>query len=75
MGDWTSQNWTKRDGRNNQEQEQQQEKKVTYKTAAELAVKNKNPERRFVVTSYTALPTQRPFTSKLDQTGQNGNAV
>ena len=38
MGDWTSQNWTKRDGRNNQEQEQQ-EKKVTYKTAAELAVK------------------------------------
>ena len=39
MGDWTSQNWTKRDGRNNQ-QEQQQEKKVTYKTAAELAVKN-----------------------------------
>ena len=45
MGDWTSQNWTKRDGRNNQEQEQeqeqeqQQEKKVTYKTAAELAVK------------------------------------
>ena len=44
MGDWTSQNWTKRDGRNNQEQEQQeqeqQEKKATYKTAAELAVKN-----------------------------------
>ena len=39
MGDWTSQNWTKRDGRNNQQQ-QQQEKKVTYKTAAELAVKN-----------------------------------
>ena len=42
MGDWTSQNWTKRDGRNNQEQEQeqeQQEKKVMYKTAAELAVK------------------------------------
>ena len=37
MGDWTSQNWTKRDGRNNQEQ--QQEKKATYKTAAELAVK------------------------------------
>jgi hypothetical protein len=36
MGDWTSQNWTKRDGRNNQEQE----KKATYKTAAELAVKN-----------------------------------
>ena len=35
MGDWTSQNWTKRDGRNNQEQE----KKATYKTAAELAVK------------------------------------
>ena len=46
MGDWTSQNWTKRDGRNNQEGEeeekqQQQEKKATYKTAAELAVKNK----------------------------------
>ena len=40
MGDWTSQNWTKRDGRNNQEQ-QQQEKKVTYKTAAELAVKKR----------------------------------
>ena len=43
MGDWTSQNWTKRDGRNNQEEEQQQqqqEKKATYKTAAELAVKN-----------------------------------
>ena len=39
MGDWTSQNWTKRDGRNNQE-EQHQEKKATYKTAAELAVKN-----------------------------------
>jgi hypothetical protein len=42
MGDWTSQNWTKRDGRNNQQeqqQEQQQEKKATYKTAAELAVK------------------------------------
>jgi hypothetical protein len=39
MGDWTSQNWTKRDGRNNQEEEQQQEKKATYKTAAELAVK------------------------------------
>ena len=40
MGDWTSQNWTKRDGRNNQqEQEQEQEKKATYKTAAELAVK------------------------------------
>ena len=38
MGDWTSQNWTKRDGRNNQEQ---QEEKVTYKTAAELAVKKK----------------------------------
>ena len=37
MGDWTSQNWTKRDGRNNQEEE---EKKATYKTAAELAVKN-----------------------------------
>ena len=36
MGDWTSQNWTKRDGRNNQEQE----KKGMYKTAAELAVKN-----------------------------------
>ena len=44
MGDWTSQNWTKRDGRNNQEQQEQQEqqeKKATYKTAAELAVKNK----------------------------------
>jgi hypothetical protein len=27
MGDWTSQNWTKRDGRNNQEQEQQQQEK------------------------------------------------
>ena len=41
MGDWTSQNWTKRDRRNNQEhQEQQQEKKAMYKTAAELAVKN-----------------------------------
>ena len=41
MGDWTSQNWTKRDGRNNQEEQQQQkEKKATYKTAAELAVKN-----------------------------------
>jgi hypothetical protein len=39
MGDWTSQNWTKRDGRNNQQE--QQEKKATYKTAAELAVKNK----------------------------------
>ena len=39
MGDWTSQNWTKRDGRNNQ----QQEKKATYKTAAELAVKH-NPD-------------------------------
>ena len=40
MGNWTSQNWTKRDGRNNQEQQQeQQEKKATYKTAAELAVK------------------------------------
>ena len=38
MGDWTSQNWTKRDRRNNQEEEQ--EKKATYKTAAELAVKN-----------------------------------
>ena len=36
MGSWTSQNWTKRDERNNQ----QQEKKATYKTAAELAVKN-----------------------------------
>ena len=36
MGDWTSQNWTKRDERNNQQQ--QQEKKATYKTAAELAV-------------------------------------
>ena len=48
MGDWTSQNWTKRDGRNNQEQEQQQqqqqqqEKKATYKTAAELAVKKRS---------------------------------
>jgi hypothetical protein len=43
MGDWTSQNWTKRDGRNNQQEQQQQEqeKKATYKTAAELAVKNK----------------------------------
>ena len=42
MGDWTSQNWTKRDGRNNQEEEEeQQEKKATYKTAAELAVKKK----------------------------------
>ena len=43
IGDWTGQNWTKRDGRNNQEEEeqqQQQEKKATYKTAAELAVKN-----------------------------------
>ena len=41
MGDWKSQNWTKRDGRNNQqEQQQEQEKKATYKTAAELAVKN-----------------------------------
>jgi hypothetical protein len=41
MGDWACQNWTKRDGRNNQEeQEQEQEKKATYKTAAELAVKN-----------------------------------
>jgi hypothetical protein len=38
MGDWTSQNWKKRDGRNNQEQE----KKATYKTAAELAVKKKS---------------------------------
>ena len=28
MGDWTSQNWTKRDRRNNQEE--QQEKKATY---------------------------------------------
>ena len=37
MGDLISQNWTKRDERNNQ---QQQEKKGTYKTAAELAVKN-----------------------------------
>jgi hypothetical protein len=42
MGDWTSQNWTKRDGRNNQEEEQQ-EKKATYKTAAELAVKKFHP--------------------------------
>jgi hypothetical protein len=44
MGDWACQNWTKRDGRNNQEeqeQEQEQEKKATYKTAAELAVKNR----------------------------------
>ena len=42
MRDWTSQKWTKRDGRNNQEQqEQQQEKKATYKTAAELAVKKR----------------------------------
>ena len=41
MGDWTSQNWTKRDGRNNQEQ-QEQEKKATHKTAAELAVKKQN---------------------------------
>ena len=40
MGDWTSQNWTKRDGRNNQQEQEQQEKKATYKTAAELAVKN-----------------------------------
>jgi len=40
MGDWTSQNWTKRDGRNNQQQQQEQEKKATYKTAAELAVNN-----------------------------------
>ena len=39
MGDWTSQNWTKRDGRNNHQQQEQQEKKATYKTAAELAVK------------------------------------
>ena len=39
MGDCKSQNWKKRDGRNNQEPQQQQEKKVTYKTAAELAVK------------------------------------
>ena len=38
MGDWTSQNWTKRDLRNNQQQEQK--KKAMYKTAAELAVKN-----------------------------------
>jgi hypothetical protein len=29
MGDWTSQKWTKRDRRNNQEQEQQ-EKKATF---------------------------------------------
>ena len=43
MGDWTTQNWTKRDGRNNQEQQQQQhEKKAKYKTAAELAVKNRS---------------------------------
>ena len=39
MGDWTSQSWTKRDGRNNQEEQEQEEKKATYKTAAELAVK------------------------------------
>ena len=45
MGDWTSQNWTKRDGRNNQEEEEQQEKKATYKTAAELAVKNESLEK------------------------------
>ena len=44
MGDWTSQNWTKRDGRNNQEQE---EKKATYKTAAELAVKNSGEGGKF----------------------------
>ena len=48
MGDWTSQNWTKRDGRNNQEEQQEeQEKKATYKTAAELAVK-KEPWQAFV---------------------------
>ena len=41
MGDWTSHNWTKRDGRNNQ-QEQQQEKTATYKTVAELAVKKES---------------------------------
>ena len=40
MIDLKSQNWTKRDWRNNQqEQQQQQEKKVMYKTAAELADK------------------------------------
>jgi hypothetical protein len=50
MGDWTSQNWTKRDGRNNQ----QQEKKATYKTAAELAVKKsklKKNHRKMTVSS------------------------
>ena len=44
MGDCTSQNWKKRDGRNNQEQQQhQQEKKATYKTATELAVIKRPP--------------------------------
>jgi hypothetical protein len=49
MGDWTSQNWMKRDGRNNrqQQQKQQQEKKATYKTVAELAVKNSNIRLRY----------------------------
>ena len=61
MGDWTSQNWTKRDGRNNQEQQQeQQEKKATYKTAAELAVKNMIRKIR----------TFRSYNTKLDFPGK-----
>ena len=40
MIDWSSQNWTKRDWRNNQQE--QQEKKEMYKAAAELAVKNQS---------------------------------
>ena len=59
-GDWTSQNWTKRDGRNNHEQEQQeQEKKTTYKTAAELAVKNS----QFSIFHHIFLPQYIPMNS------------
>ena len=41
MEDWTSQNWTKRDGRNNQQQQEQQEKKQRIRLQQSWQSKNK----------------------------------
>ena len=41
MEDWTSQNWTKRDGRNNQQQQEQQEIKQRIRLQQSWQSKNK----------------------------------
>ena len=51
MGDWTSQNWTKRDGRNHFTDNKKHP--ATCKTAAELAVKKRAKELHISIFSFS----------------------